>query len=176
EPPDQPKLQQHEYRSFRYDIKIWHYRDVRYPLDLLRKFFVRRAKGYNFVGSFIGTDTIASFPIRDGDEVPHGYMEVGYLANAFSNSNGCALGFRGDGAVIEWFVFREPIEFRVLNRFTINKCTQEIHKEYNLHPERKWRMFSHVAWTEKGLQGRCVKGANPEHRAWWESLDGARPR
>ncbi|KAH7093466.1 hypothetical protein FB567DRAFT_624728 [Paraphoma chrysanthemicola] len=158
EPPDKPTLHQQEYRSFGYNINIWHYRDVRYPLDLLRKFFVRRANGYNFVGSFIGSDTIAHFRVPDGDEVPRGYMEVAYLANAFSNSHGCALGFRRDDNVIEWF------------------CTQEIHKEYNLHPDHKWRMFTHVAWTGKGVKGRCVKGANPEHRAWWESLDGARPK
>ncbi|KAF2475395.1 uncharacterized protein BDR25DRAFT_301085 [Lindgomyces ingoldianus] len=162
-----------QYRAFRnHPIHLYHFNTVLLSFRDLKNSFTSHELGWQH--SLTGLDPGRDWRIPDGDEIPFGCIEVGYLSNVFratekapkskaARLRGCAIGFRlqearGEGCVIgcpiagiEWFCFRRPMK--------------EMLEQMTGMGGRK--VFNLVAHIEKG----SMDWSN-EHREWYESMVG----
>lgn len=153
------KLKQIQYRSFKHDITLHHFQAWYLPVRNFCLTLNRQEHGY--VDTLLSYDPIIRLQqsVPDGDEIPKGCMEVAYLYNVFRNG-GSALGFRIGNNVVEWVCFDCPIDDLILKKVKID----------NPHPDGPQLLFHHVANLPKGTMQRLVKGANLEHKGWYDSL------
>lgn len=173
-----------EYRSYQHDIKIYHSDTSTIPSIRRFKYLLRsEAHGpYGFTDMRSGEDTLRGLFIPDGDEVPRGKIEVGYLPNIFpaggfgrgrtKDISGSALGFR-DGGQIAWLCFKGPIEDTLLATWCWDPGAQSVVIVQPGMPQAGRtlsKIFDHVATMPKGITQRRVKGANEEHKKWHDSL------
>jgi hypothetical protein len=134
---------------------------------------------HGYVATLIGTEEpLLDLYIPEGDEVPGHCIEVAYLPSVFprQGSAGCALGFRSGNSLIEWICFSQPVD-SILSSWTGDHTwPNEVFVKSSVHRDDPCRLFDLVAFMPKGLERRRVKGSNPEHKKWHDSLWGAKLR
>lgn len=175
-------LRQIQYRSYQHEIQIYHFREQKVSISDFRSLLRRDVHGY--VDTLVGTDTLAKKHhfVPEGDEIPENRVEVAYLPNVFtyqrSKSYGCALGFRTGDKLIDWVIFDRPIEDIILNSWmwVVTNDGVQVHVRNNVHPDHPRKLFDHVGGMPKGITARRVKGVNPEHKQWHDSLWAAKLR
>jgi len=171
------KLRQLQYRSYIYELTIYHYPHHLIPLRLFEARLTRVQHG--FIARLVSDDPIAHISRPEGDEVPDGCYEVAYLKNVFQN-RGSALGFRiagaqeegeksigkeaGDGK-IEWLCFERGIQPE-LSSWSVLQTPGRKDSEIDLFDEVG--ILSKAEVLKKGT----VTG-HVEHRAWYEALEQA---
>jgi hypothetical protein len=149
------KLKQLQYRSYRHDIAIYHFQAYYISVHNFRSILRRKEHGY--VGVLLGVDHPGYYKaIVDGDEMAEGCLEVGYLVNVFQNG-GSALGFCMGNNVVEWLCFDRDIKASILDRTDVGTSTLQM-------------LFDYTGSVAKGLTKHRVKGADLEHKGWYESL------
>jgi hypothetical protein len=149
------KLKQLQYRSYRHDIAIYHFQAYYTSIHNFRSILRRKEHGY--VGVLLGVDHPGHYKaIIDGDEIAEGCIEAGYLYNVFQNG-GSALGFCMGNNVIEWLCFDRDIKASLLDKIAIETPMSQM-------------LFDYVGSVEKGIVKPRVKGADLEHKGWYESL------
>jgi hypothetical protein len=134
---------------------------------------------HGYVGTLIGTEEpLFDLHIPGGDEIPDDCIEVAYLPSVFPRrgTSGCALGFRSGNSLIEWIVFSRPIDSDLSSWTTSHMRPNEISVKLDVHRDHPGKLFNLVAFVPKGLEQRRVKGSNPEHKKWHDSLWGAKVR
>lgn len=150
------KLKQIQYRSYMHEITIYHFQEYHISLHNFRSLLNRQ---HGYVDTLVSFDPLISMPGPEGDEVPEGCIEVGYLPSVFQHG-GSALGFRVENNMVEWMCFDRPINEMILNTLDVR----------DLCPGVKLMLFDRVASLDKGISERRVRGATPEHKAWHKSL------
>jgi hypothetical protein len=162
------KLRQLQYRSYVYEVVIYHYP---YKLLPLRHFESRlTCADHGFIARLVSDDPIAYIARPEGDEIPDGFYEVAYLKNVFQ-ARGSALGFRvpvstgaGSGK-IEWLCFERGVQ-QELDMWTIETLSKE---------KMEISLFDKVGTLSKGpvIRKGTVTGYR-EHREWYEALERAK--
>lgn len=151
------KLKQIQFRSYLPDIAIYHFQAYYLTLPKFRSLLTRKQHGY--VATLLGVDPMLNLSIPDGDETPHGCIEVGYLPGVFQHG-GSALGFRVGGGVAEWLCFDRPMSVEVLQGLDIDVQS----------PTGAMVLFDLVGTLAKGISTRRVRGAHQEYKLWFDSL------
>ncbi|KAF2651802.1 hypothetical protein K491DRAFT_781601 [Lophiostoma macrostomum CBS 122681] len=142
-------VQQLQYRSYKYDIPLYHYSAYIMPVRLLLNTFRRASHGYHH--TYLGLDPLHNLKTPKGDDPPPGRIEVAYLRNVFQGK-GSAIGFRDkQNNRIEWLCFVEPSE-----------CL--IEEARGPRGEKLFELVGEMPKDGKGEQG------NKEHREWFESV------
>jgi len=149
-----PPLKLLNYRNFIKTIGIYHYPHTLQSLSDFEN-FLRKEIPHYAGRRMLSKDNLRYNFVPEGDEVPDGKLEVGYLPAVFSHG-GDALGFRFQAEDrIVWFCFRRSIDTFL--------------EEAHLDGEP---VFDLVATLERGGTGKKgnMKG-NKEHRDWHAALE-----
>lgn len=161
-PRETKKMQQLQYRSFHHDILIYHYTHYLLDLKAFERYCFASRNETGYTARLVSNDLVKDHPVSEGDEVPEGRYEAGYLPRAF-HGKGSAIGIRVPShrrsrCMIQWFCFKQSAE-EFLERF------QVVMGVY---------LFDKVAIVEKGGSGKkgTVSGVK-EHRDWFEALEQA---
>jgi hypothetical protein len=158
-----------QYRSYQRELHTYHLRLHLIPLPMVYGALRSQEEYLDKLTSF---DPILNFPVVEGDEIPPNCIEAVYMPNVLRN-NGSALALRSNTnpGRVEWFVFNGAIHEKFLAQIL---C---IHGHWSLQPDLDAddprKVFDLVGYIQKGLTTRTVKGANPEHKGWHDSLCNA---
>ncbi|KAF2683001.1 hypothetical protein K458DRAFT_248553, partial [Lentithecium fluviatile CBS 122367] len=173
------KLRQLQYRSYVYELTLYHYNYELLPLRRFETQLSRKTHGY--ITRLVSDDPFKSFTVPEGDEIPPYCYEVAFFPNAFQN-RGCALGFRVPGSMlgsrgdqskgkIDWLCFDRTVQEH------IEKWVAEVpvDKEGLGVLGSKIRLFEAVATLDKAplVKKGTVQG-HKEHREWYMALERAK--
>lgn len=158
-----------QYRSYLRDLQIYHLRLHLLPLPMVYR-ALQSQKGY--LDKLKSFDPILQFPVVGGDEIPPNCIEAIYTPNIF-RSHGSALALRSNRNTgeVEWFVFDGAIHDSVLAQMLCIHGRWSLQSDLDADDPRK--VFDLVGYVQKGVSTRTVRGANPEHKGWHESLSNA---
>ncbi|KAJ4326204.1 hypothetical protein N0V94_000151 [Neodidymelliopsis sp. IMI 364377] len=161
-----------QYRSYQRVISIYHLRTDVLPLQYVRTALQTQEQFVNRLTSF---DALNSTETIEGDEVPAESIEAMYLPSIF-HDYGSALALRSHDTPgrVDWFVFHSAIDQLVLHRLVCINGGWALASDQL--PDDTRKVFDLVGYCEKGLATRTVRGANPEHKGWHNSLRQAEER
>jgi hypothetical protein len=141
-------------------------------LDLLPLALIRKAlQSQEFVNRLTSFDPLRYFTLVEGDETPPGCIEAAYLPSIL-HSHGSALALRSnqEEGRVEWFVFSGPVD-EALSYLIFKDGSWNAQSAVD--PDDPPKLFNLVGYVEKGLKTRTVRGANREHKGWYDSLCAA---
>lgn len=159
-----------QYRSYQRDLHTYHLRLHLLPLPMVYRALQSREGYLDKLTSF---DPILHFPVVEGDEIPPNCIEAVYMPNVLHN-HGSALALRSnkEPGRVEWFLFKGAICDSFLAQIRCLRGRWSLQPDLDADDPQK--LFDLVGYVQKGLSTRTVKGANPEHKGWHDSLSNAK--